>query len=135
MIVIGATGNKAGASGGALNEMDVLARVKTALDTPPVTQQPAGLQHLQFEGFTLDVAGRSCTDANGQDITLTCAEFALLLALASPPGRVLSRDALSRAAAGRGAEPDDRSVDVLISRLRQDRAGCQDTTDDRYRAG
>jgi len=52
-------------------------------------------------------------------VPLTRAEFSLLQALAHQPGRVLSRDELSQAVGGRGAEPDDRSVDVLMSRLRR----------------
>jgi DNA-binding winged helix-turn-helix (wHTH) protein len=52
-------------------------------------------------------------------VPLTRAEFSLLLALARHPGRVLSRDELRQAMAGRDADPDDRSVDVLISRLRR----------------
>jgi DNA-binding response OmpR family regulator len=112
----------AAAAAGALSEDDLLVRLKSVLEFTPATPLVApagGPSRLQFEDFTLDVAGRSCTDASGQDVTLTRAEFALLLALAGQPNRVLSRDALSRAAAGRGAEPDDRSVDVLISRLRR----------------
>jgi len=49
----------------------------------------------------------------------THAEFALLLELVRRAGRVLSRDELRRAIVGRDAEPDDRSVDMLVSRLRR----------------
>jgi hypothetical protein len=43
----------------------------------------------------------------------------LLVVLARRPGRVLSRDQLRDAALGRPAEPYDRSVDVLVGRLRK----------------
>src|SRR5579862_8484110 len=57
--------------------------------------------------------------ADGKVIALTRAEFRLLGEFAQQPGAVLSRDQLRQAVAGRDAEPDDRSVDVLISRLRR----------------
>lgn len=101
------------------SEQDLLDRVRSELESTPTVSAQNGPQFLRFEGYTLDAAARSCLDANGQEVTLTRAEFSLLLAFARQPGRVLSRDELTHVVAGRGAEPDDRSVDVLISRLRR----------------
>ena len=106
------------------SEQDLLTRVRSELEsasapTAQVQQAQSGPQRLRFEGYTLDAEARSLHEANGQDVTLTRAEFSLLLAFARQPGRVLSRDELTQVVAGRGAEPDDRSVDVLISRLRR----------------
>jgi DNA-binding response OmpR family regulator len=50
---------------------------------------------------------------------LTRAETALLTAFVASPRRVLSRDQLRYAVDGRGAEPYDRSVDMLVARLRR----------------
>ena len=50
---------------------------------------------------------------------LTRAGLALLVVLARHVGRVLSRVQLLDAALGRRAEPYDRSIDVLIGRLRR----------------
>ncbi len=47
------------------------------------------------------------------------AEFALLLAFLHAPGRVLSRDHLLDAVAGRESGVFDRRIDVLVSRLRR----------------
>jgi DNA-binding response OmpR family regulator len=102
-----------------LNEQDVLAKVKSVLRPAPVPETPSAPKILRFEGFTIDGGARTCVDAKGQELTLTRAEFSLLLAFGQKAGRVLSRDELTRVVAGRGAEPDDRSVDVLISRLRR----------------
>jgi len=102
-----------------LNEQDVLAKVNSVLRPPPVQAVQPLPQLLRFEGYTLDAGARTCVDARGQELTLTRAEFSLLLAFGQNPGRVLSRDELSRVVTGRGAEPEDRSVDVLISRLRR----------------
>jgi DNA-binding response OmpR family regulator len=54
-----------------------------------------------------------------QDICLTAFEFDLLLSLARSAGRVLTRDQLLNAVAGRDYEVFDRSVDVHISSLRK----------------
>ena len=102
-----------------LNEQDVLTKVKSVLRPVAAPEAPPGPQLLRFEGFTLDAGARTCVDARGQELTLTRAEFSLLLALSQNAGRVLSRDELTRVVTGRGAEPEDRSVDVLISRLRR----------------
>jgi DNA-binding response OmpR family regulator len=101
-----------------LREGDVLARIDAALRTEAEAAEAAP-ELLRFDGYTLDAAGRSCLDASGRVVTLTRAELSLLLTLARRPGRVVSRDELTRAVAGRGAERGDRSVDVLISRLRR----------------
>ena len=50
---------------------------------------------------------------------MTGAEFDLLHAMCERPGRVLSRDQLLDLTQGRMAGPYERSIDVLISRLRQ----------------
>ena len=81
--------------------------------------QPARAEKLQFGGLTLDLAGRALSDADGRDIALTRGEFKLLCALTRSCGRALSRDQLLDEIAGRRAEPFDRSVDVMIARLRR----------------
>ena len=57
--------------------------------------------------------------ADGKPVALTPGEFALLRELVRRPGRVLSRDQLSRALAGRDAEPYERGIDMLVARLRR----------------
>ena len=74
---------------------------------------------LHFHGFTLDVERRKLTDANGNEITLTTGEFALLVALVDKPGHLLTRDELLRRTHRRDAGPFDRTVDVQIGRLRK----------------
>jgi DNA-binding response OmpR family regulator len=101
-----------------LREADVLARIDAALRTEVDAAETAH-EPLRFAGYTLDPLGRRCVDASGRTVALTRAEFSLLLSLAHRQGRAVSRDELTRAVAGRGAERGDRSVDVLISRLRR----------------
>ena len=74
---------------------------------------------LSFERFTLDPAARTLVDAGGESIPLRRSEFDLLLAFVTNPGRALSRDYLLEAVAGRHSEAFDRSIDVLVGRLRR----------------
>ena len=101
-----------------LREDDVLAQIDAAFGTETKAAEAAP-ELLRFAGYTLDAVGRSCLDPSGRVVALTRAELTLLLSLARRVGRAVSRDDLTRAVAGRGAERGDRSVDVLISRLRR----------------
>lgn len=58
-------------------------------------------------------------DPEGGEIELTGAEFDLLLTFLDRPGRVLSRDQLLDLTRGRDGDVLDRSIDVLIGRLRR----------------
>jgi class 3 adenylate cyclase len=73
----------------------------------------------RFEGFTLDVASRTLSDASGNEVPLRRSEFALLATFLRTPGRVLSREQLLDSVSGRRAEAFDRSIDVLVGRLRR----------------
>ena len=79
---------------------------------------PATAQ-LGFVGYVLDPAGRALTDPHGRIVPLTPSEFDLLSTFVRAAGRVLSRDYLRGAVTGRGADQFDRSVDVLVGRLRK----------------
>ena len=68
--------------------------------------------------LTVNPATRVAT-VGGDAIPLTGAEFDLLLLLARHRGRVLSRDRILDETRGMDWDSYDRSIDVLISRLRQ----------------
>src|SRR6516164_5278548 len=72
---------------------------------------------LCIEDCKLDFAGCVFVDAYGREVALTRAESNLLKELASSPCEVLSREKLRHAVAGRGAEPFDRSIDMLVARF------------------
>ena len=74
---------------------------------------------LAFAGWVFDTDARTLTDGNGNECPLTPAEFNLLATFARNAGRALSRDHLLQSVAGREAETFDRSVDVLVGRLRR----------------
>src|SRR6516164_3805742 len=74
---------------------------------------------VRFAGFILDLDACMFSRGTGETMPLTRGEFGLLRFFATHPGRVLSRDTLLDATAGRRFEPFDRSVDVMVGRLRR----------------
>jgi DNA-binding winged helix-turn-helix (wHTH) protein len=74
---------------------------------------------LRFAGFILDLGARTLVRETGEAVALTRGEFALLRVFVTRPGRVLSRDALLDALANRRFEPFDRSIDVMVGKLRR----------------
>lgn len=97
------------------NPRELLARVKALLRR---TRTPPASVTLAFGEYVLDIARRTLC-RNGEPVTLTTAEFALLKVLASHPGRVFSRDDLVTAASGPDRLPFDRSIDARVARLRR----------------
>jgi two-component system phosphate regulon response regulator OmpR len=73
---------------------------------------------VEFGAYRFNLAARSLTK-NGQDVSLTTGEFALLKVLVQHPRAPLSRDKLMELARGREFGAFDRSIDVQISRLRK----------------
>jgi len=100
------------------DSLDILARVRSALQpqAEPRAQEP---EVLCFDGWHLDVPARSLRRENGSEISLTRSEFELLLNFLRHAGWVLSRDQLRNAVSGRSAEAYERSVDMLVGRLRR----------------
>jgi DNA-binding response OmpR family regulator/class 3 adenylate cyclase/tetratricopeptide (TPR) repeat protein len=73
---------------------------------------------ISLENCRIDLAAQVFVDGNGREIQLTPAETALLKELAREAGQVRSRDDLRQAIAGRAADRFDRSIDMLVARLR-----------------
>jgi two-component system, OmpR family, response regulator len=102
------------------NPRELVARVRAVLRRRAESMPVASEAKLYcFEGFTADPRTRQVTDPGGEDIELTGAEFDLLKAFLDRPGRVLSRDQLLDLTHGREGDVLDRSIDVLVSRLRR----------------
>ena len=62
---------------------------------------------------------RQLADTDGVELTLTSAEFDLLACFVQRSRRVLTRDQILDWTRGRAADPFDRTVDMLVSRLRK----------------
>jgi two-component system phosphate regulon response regulator OmpR len=102
------------------NPRELIARVRAVLRRRSEALPPASEAKIyRFEGFTADPQTRRVTDPRGGDIDLTGAEFDLLKTFLERPGRVLSRDQLLDLTRGREGDVLDRSIDVLVSRLRR----------------
>lgn len=74
---------------------------------------------LQFEGWKLNRVSRQLTTPQEMVVPLSNAEFRLLWTFIEHPRRVLNRNQLLDLARGRAVEAFDRSIDLLVSRLRQ----------------
>ncbi|MCV0429479.1 MAG: winged helix-turn-helix domain-containing protein, partial [Roseibium sp.] len=74
---------------------------------------------VQIGRWNLDHMRRRLVGENGEIEALTRAEFELLHAFTRHPGMVLSRDRLLDLIQHRQWEPDNRTIDVLVGRLRK----------------
>lgn len=75
-------------------------------------------QRLRFDGLELDLDTHTVI-RQGEVLSLTGTEFALLVLLAREPGKVFSRDDILNHLRGHEADLYSRAVDILISRLRK----------------
>jgi two-component system OmpR family response regulator len=102
---------------------ELLARIKAVLRRtrmlPPNLQVTEVGQLLAFGDWQLDTTARHLLDKNGTAIALSGAEYRLLRVFVDHPQRVLNRDQLLNLTQGRESELFDRSIDLLVSRLRQ----------------
>ena len=73
----------------------------------------------QFGRWKLDHMRRRLVDETGETESLTRAEFELMHAFTRHPGVILSRDRLLDLIQHRQWEPDNRTIDVLVGRLRK----------------
>jgi two-component system phosphate regulon response regulator OmpR len=102
------------------NPRELVARIRAVLRRGrDNSSAQSGTGRYLFEGFIADPFARTVTDPDGGEVELTGAEFDLLVKFLDRPGRVLSRDQLLDLTRGRDGDVLDRSIDVLISRLRR----------------
>jgi two-component system phosphate regulon response regulator OmpR len=114
------------------NPRELLARIKAVLrrktkEAPGAPSQEE--QIVEFGKFILNLGTREMS-ADGQAMTLTSGEFAVLKSLVTHAREPLSRDKLMNLARGRDYSALERSIDVQVSRLR--RLLEEDPTNPRY---
>jgi DNA-binding response OmpR family regulator len=95
---------------------ELVARVQATLRRSEIAGPTVG--ELNFEGLSIDTESRTVR-VDGGSIDLTSMEYELLLILARRHGRKLSRDDILSELRGIDAAILTRSVDIMISRLRQ----------------
>ena len=103
------------------DERELLARVRSVLRrvSDDTRDQPADANIARFEGWSLDLNAYELSSPEGDLVHLTSHEFQLLEALVRHGHRVLTRDAILELLSGRDWTPEDRSVDVLVGKLRR----------------
>lgn len=111
----------AGLDGGAddyvskpFNPQVLLARIRAVLRRGA----PVEGERLILADLAIDPAARRVLIGDAE-LSLTAAEFDLLLSFAQAPQRVLSRERLLDLTRGRAADAFDRSIDMQVSRLRR----------------
>jgi two-component system OmpR family response regulator len=101
---------------------ELLARIRAVLRralAAPDPERATGGRVIGFGGWILDTSRRELTAPSGSGTDLSTAEYDLLLAFLEHPQRVLTRDQILELSRHRVGDVFDRSVDVLVSRLRR----------------
>lgn len=102
---------------------ELVARIKVILRRSGrgggVRQRAPETSNYAFAGWVLKAGERALVDPDGVQVPLSTGEFNLMLAFATHPHQVLSRDQLLDLAYGREANAFDRAIDNHISRLRR----------------
>ena len=102
------------------NSRELLARIRALLRRSSYAMQVKPiLEAMTFSGWRIDPVTRELTDSDGVHVSLTTAEFDVLLVFCQNPRQVMNRqEILARTHAG-SAGPVERSIDVHVSRVRQ----------------
>jgi len=95
---------------------ELVARIQNVLRRSVNTKPDSKI--LQYEGLTIDMERRTA-ELGGELLELTTMEYQLLVLFASNPGKTYNRDEILNELRGIDAQLFSRSVDILVSRLRQ----------------
>jgi two-component system, OmpR family, response regulator len=101
---------------------ELVARIRAVLRRQAgetIAGKPSTNNELMFDGWKLSTARRELRSPGGALVDLTGAEFDLLNVFLSQPQRVIGRERLIELSRSRIGDSSDRSVDVLVSRLRR----------------
>jgi two-component system OmpR family response regulator len=97
---------------------ELQARIKALLRRAQFSQAPGG-EVLAFDQWRLDMVSHRLFHADGEEVILSGADFALLKLFLDHPQQILDRDTIGNATRGREVMPLERIVDMAVSRLRQ----------------
>jgi two-component system OmpR family response regulator len=104
------------------NPRELLARIKAVLrrlnSAVDEVETGSGDTVISFDGWRLNTSKHQLMSPDSLDVALSAKEYSLLLAFVESPQRVLTRDQLLDTTVQRAAGAFDRSIDMLISRLR-----------------
>ena len=99
---------------------ELVARIQTILRRARGNRENHKEQNeVQFMGWRLNYVMRHLVSPEELVIPLSNAEFRLLTVFIEHPNRILTREFLLDSARGRDMDVFDRSIDILVSRVRQ----------------
>ena len=101
------------------DERELLARVRSVLRRVLQTVDTTDKSVARFSGWTLDLVAHELKSPVGDEVRLTSYEFQLLATLVKSPNRVFNRDQIMESITGRDWIPSDRSIDVMVGKLRK----------------
>jgi two-component system, OmpR family, response regulator len=102
------------------NSRELMARIKGLLRRAAYSDAPATAQRpMTFAGWRIDPVSRQFLDPEGVHVSMTSAEFDVLLAFCQNPGKIMTREQLLELTHAGTAGPIGRSIDVHVSRIRQ----------------
>ena len=102
------------------NPRELLARIRALLRRSGLAREDQReVKFYSFGPWELDLQRRSLSNSNGEVTKLTRGEYEMLFVFLSHAGTVLSRDFLMSHINHRSWSPNDRSIDVLVARLRR----------------
>ncbi|MET0291655.1 MAG: response regulator transcription factor [Steroidobacteraceae bacterium] len=104
-----------------ISTRELIARVRAVLRRRPPEEgeERQSTEKLKFAGWEVDLRRRAVLSPSGASIELTGAEFDLLASFLGSPQRILGRERLIELSRARLGDSSDRSIDVLVSRLRR----------------
>lgn len=101
---------------------ELLARIRTVLRRAPKARRQTSkvpVSSVRFEGWSLDLVTQELVSPAGKVVHLTSHQYQLLASLVTHADRPLSRTEISNMLAGRDWSPLNRSIDVLVAKLRK----------------
>jgi len=104
------------------NPRELLARINAVLRRQAaalIASATNGATSFAFLDWHIDFRLRELRNPAGARVAMTSAEFDLLRIFCERPGRVMSRESLLDLTQGRNAGSFERSIDVLVSRIRR----------------
>ena len=97
---------------------ELVARIQSVLRRTQGTLHGAAAKtHLRSQELSVDLI-KASAELAGQDLELTTSEFSVLKHLMENAGRTLSRDEIVHNMRGNNWDSLDRTVDMIVSRLR-----------------
>jgi len=97
----------------------VLRRYQRSNQKPPTRSKLLDRKIATFSGWRVDLIGGRLTSPEGRTVSLTTFEFQVLTIFIEHANQTLSRDQIMESASSREWFPNDRSLDVLIGKIRK----------------